>query len=202
MVYADFAQGFRDGGTNSRLSRSRATTTACRRSTCPTRSTISSSAGKPRSLNGRLVWNGAAYLMDWKQLQTHHLRCGHLRAEQLQRQRRQRAHLRRGIERRLQDQRELVVAGCRQLHRFAHRLRPIRHLPSRTSASACPTCRISAGAGTCATSTRSTQSLRGYAQFDMAHKGDMWDDLHVAGSNGFPRILQPEYSALPICASG
>ena len=30
----------------------------------------------------------------------------------------------------------------------------------------------------------------------MAHKGDMWNDLHVAGSNGFPRMLQPEYSLL------
>jgi outer membrane receptor protein involved in Fe transport len=30
----------------------------------------------------------------------------------------------------------------------------------------------------------------------MAHKGDMWNDLHVAGSNGFPRILQPSYSLL------
>ena len=35
--------------------------------------------------------------------------------------------------------------------------------------------------------------LRGYAQFDMADKGDMWDDLHVQGSTGFPRILQPSY---------
>jgi iron complex outermembrane receptor protein len=24
----------------------------------------------------------------------------------------------------------------------------------------------------------------------------MWNDLHVAGSNGFPRILQPDYSIL------
>ena len=24
----------------------------------------------------------------------------------------------------------------------------------------------------------------------------MWDDLHVAGSNGFPRILQPDYTVL------
>ena len=28
----------------------------------------------------------------------------------------------------------------------------------------------------------------------MAHKGDMWNDLHVEGSNGFPRILQPSYT--------
>ncbi len=38
--------------------------------------------------------------------------------------------------------------------------------------------------------------LSGYAQFDMSHKGDMWNDLHVAGSNGFPRMLQPDYSLL------
>ena len=38
--------------------------------------------------------------------------------------------------------------------------------------------------------------LLGYAQLDMAHKGDMWNDLHVVGSNGFPRMLQPEYSLL------
>jgi outer membrane receptor protein involved in Fe transport len=40
------------------------------------------------------------------------------------------------------------------------------------------------------------KDLRGYAQFDIAHKGDMWNDLHVAGSNGFPRILQPSYSIM------
>jgi len=44
-------------------------------------------------------------------------------------------------------------------------------------------------------------ALRGYAQVDMAHKGDMWNDLHVEGSNGFPRILQPSYTSR-IYASG
>ncbi len=39
-------------------------------------------------------------------------------------------------------------------------------------------------------------SLRGYAQFDMSHKGDMWNDLHVEGSNGEPRVLQPAYSLM------
>jgi len=38
------------------------------------------------------------------------------------------------------------------------------------------------------------KDLRGYAQIDFAHKGDMWNDLHVEGSNGFPRILQPPYT--------
>ncbi len=40
-----------------------------------------------------------------------------------------------------------------------------------------------------------TQSLRGYAQVDMAHKGDMWDDLHGRGLQRLVRgCLQPDYS--------
>jgi len=38
--------------------------------------------------------------------------------------------------------------------------------------------------------------LRGYAQIDLSHKGDMWNDLHVVGSKGFPRILQPGYTIM------
>lgn len=37
-----------------------------------------------------------------------------------------------------------------------------------------------------------------YGQFDVAHKGDMWDDLHVQGSNGFPRMLQPPYTLMNV----
>ena len=37
--------------------------------TRPIRSTTSRSAGRPPAWNGRLIWNGAAYYMDWKQLQ-------------------------------------------------------------------------------------------------------------------------------------
>ena len=44
----------------------------------------------------------------------------------------------------------------------------------------------------------SARGCKGYAQFDMAHKGDMWNDLHVAGSNGIPRILQPAYSIMNV----
>jgi outer membrane receptor protein involved in Fe transport len=40
--------------------------------------------------------------------------------------------------------------------------------------------------------------MNGYAQFDIAHKGDMWDDLHVVGSNGLPRMLQPAYTLMNV----
>ncbi|HEY4968284.1 MAG TPA: TonB-dependent receptor, partial [Steroidobacteraceae bacterium] len=37
--------------------------------------------------------------------------------------------------------------------------------------------------------------LRGYAQFDMAHKGDMWNGLNPDDkNNGLPRILQLGYT--------
>ena len=40
--------------------------------------------------------------------------------------------------------------------------------------------------------------MKAYAQFDVTHKGDMWNDLHVQGANGFPRILQPGYSLMNV----
>ena len=37
-------------------------------------------------------------------------------------------------------------------------------------------------------------NLKGYAQFDMTHKGDMWNDLNPNSTfTGIPRILQPPY---------
>src|SRR6266480_105510 len=42
----------------------------CRRAMYPTRSITTNSAGSKTSLAGRLLWNGAAYYMDWKNLQT------------------------------------------------------------------------------------------------------------------------------------
>jgi len=35
--------------------------------------------------------------------------------------------------------------------------------------------------------------LKGYVQYDIAHKGDMWSDLRVVDRHGFGRSLQPAY---------
>ena len=41
------------------------------------------------------------------------------------------------------------------------------------------------------------ENLRGYAQFDMAHKGDMWNGLNPNDKNtGLPRLLQPAYTIM------
>jgi outer membrane receptor protein involved in Fe transport len=39
-------------------------------------------------------------------------------------------------------------------------------------------------------------ALRGYVQYDAEHKGDMWNDLQLNGFNGLPRVLQPGYSVM------
>jgi iron complex outermembrane receptor protein len=39
-------------------------------------------------------------------------------------------------------------------------------------------------------------ALHGYVQYDVAHKGDMWNTLENDGSNGLPRVLQPGYSVM------
>ena len=39
-------------------------------------------------------------------------------------------------------------------------------------------------------------ALHGYVQYDVAHKGDMWNTLQTTGSNGLPRVLQPGYSVM------
>jgi outer membrane receptor protein involved in Fe transport len=40
-------------------------------------------------------------------------------------------------------------------------------------------------------------NLRGYVQFDMAHKGDMYNGLNPNDKNtGLPRILQPAYTLM------
>jgi len=43
-------------------------------------------------------------------------------------------------------------------------------------------------------------AFKDYVQFDLAHKGDMWNDLSATNSDGFPRILQPGYTIMDLRA--
>jgi iron complex outermembrane receptor protein len=75
MVYADFAQGFREGGSNvGDPAKCYATNPITGAPGVPpnyTPDTLNNFevGWKTTSLNGHLLWNGAAYLMKWKQLQ-------------------------------------------------------------------------------------------------------------------------------------
>jgi outer membrane receptor protein involved in Fe transport len=39
-------------------------------------------------------------------------------------------------------------------------------------------------------------ALHGYVQYDVAHKGDMFNSLQETGSNGLPYVLQPGYTLM------
>jgi outer membrane receptor protein involved in Fe transport len=39
-------------------------------------------------------------------------------------------------------------------------------------------------------------ALHGYAQYDVAHKGDVFNSLQETGSNGLPYVLQPGYTLM------
>jgi iron complex outermembrane recepter protein len=196
MAYADFAQGFRDGGTNSGYPQS------CYNNGVPQKyvpDTLNNyEIGlKTESLNGRLVWNTAAYLMHWKQLQTiiydvnicppssFNVNVGNARIYGVES----------NVNYKMSDYWSLQAAGS--------------YIDSRLVSTQYTTFEPNVGERLPFVPYFSwswnlryehplTEGLRGYTQIDMAHKGDMWDDLHVEGSNGFPRILQPNYSIISL----
>jgi iron complex outermembrane receptor protein len=43
-----------------------------------------------------------------------------------------------------------------------------------------------------------SNSLKAYWQYDIAHKGDMYNDLRSQSSKGFPRVLQPPYEVMNV----
>jgi iron complex outermembrane recepter protein len=196
MAYADFAQGFRDGGTNSGYPQ------PCYNNGVPQKyvpDTLNNyEIGlKTDSLNGRLVWNTAAYLMHWKQLQTiiydvnicppssFNVNVGDARIYGVES----------NVNYKMSDYWSLQAAGS--------------YIDSRLVSTQYTTFEPNVGERLPFVPYFSwswnlryehplTEGLRGYTQIDMAHKGDMWDDLHVEGSNGFPRILQPNYSIISL----
>jgi iron complex outermembrane recepter protein len=192
MVYADFAQGFRDGGSNSGFPQE------CYNKGVPSSyvpDTLNNFelGWKTTSFNGHLVWDGAAYLMNWKDLQTiiydvnicapssFYANVGEARIYGAES----------NVDYKVNQNWSLQAAGS--------------YTDSHLISSPYPTFEPNVGERLPYVPYFSwswnlryehpvAAGLRGYAQIDMAHKGDMWNDLHVQGSNGFPRILQPSYS--------
>jgi iron complex outermembrane recepter protein len=194
MAYAIFSQGFRDGGSNSGYP------AACYAKGVPNKyipDTLNNFevGWKTTSLNNRLLWNGAAYLMNWQDLQTliydvdicpsssFNANVGKARIYGVES----------NIDFRATDHLSLQASGS--------------YTDSHLISSKYPTFMPNVGERlpfvpyfSYSWNVRYEQplnkALSGYGELDMAHKGDMWNDLHVAGSKGFPRILQPSYSIL------
>jgi iron complex outermembrane recepter protein len=194
MLYGVFSQGFRDGGVNSGLPAS------CYAKGVPAEYTPDSLNNfelgwKTAWLDNHLVWNGAAYLMNWKDLQTiiydanicpsssFYANVGQARIYGAES----------NVDYRINENWSLqAAANYTDSHLISTTYTTFEgnvgeRLPFIAYFNWSANVRYDRPLGT---------SLRWYGQFDVAHKGDMWDDLHVAGSNGFPRMLQPAYTLM------
>jgi iron complex outermembrane recepter protein len=194
MVYADFAQGFRDGGANS------GDPQGCYNKGVPKTyqpDTLNNYelGWKSTSLNGHLLWNGAAYLMNWKQLQTiiydvnvcapssYYVNVGDARIYGVES----------NVDYRVNSNWSLQAAGSYNDPHITSS--PYPNFQANIG-ERLPYVPYFAWSGNLRYEHPLITGLRGYAQFDIAHKGAMWNDFHVEGSNGFPRILQPSYSIM------
>ncbi|MGH8338194.1 MAG: TonB-dependent receptor domain-containing protein, partial [Gammaproteobacteria bacterium] len=192
MVYADFGQGFRDGGSNSGFPQ------ACYNSGVPASyvpDTLNNYelGWKSTLLNGHMVWNGATYLMHWKQLQTiiydvdicaptsFNVNVGNATIYGAES----------NVDYKINENWSLQASGS---YTDSHIVSTQYAVFQPNVGERLPYVPYFSWSWNLRYDHPLTQSLRGYAQIDMAHKGDMWDDLHVHGSNGFPRMLQPEYT--------
>jgi iron complex outermembrane recepter protein len=194
MVYADWAQGFRDGGANSGDPQS------CYANGVPQQyipDTLNNYelGWKTTWLNNRLLWNGATYLMDWKNLQTIIYDINICPSASFY------ANV---GEARIYGAESNVEYNVNENWSFqASTSYTDSHLISSQYATfeaevgeRLPYVPYFSWSGNLRYEHPLSSQLNGYWQWDIAHKGDMWDDLHVAGSNGFPRMLQPEYSIM------
>ena len=194
MLYAVFSQGFRDGGANGGLVQS-CYAKGVPQNYIPDTLNNFEIGWKTSWLDNHLVWNGATYLMNWSDLQTiiydalicapssFYANVGQARIYGAES----------NIDYRINENWSLQAAANYTDSHLISTTYPTfegnvgERLPFIAYFNWSGNVRYDHPLGT---------SLRWYGQFDVAHKGDMWDDLHVEGSNGFPRMLQPAYTLM------
>jgi iron complex outermembrane recepter protein len=192
LYYFSFAQGFRDGGFNSGINNS------CLSAGVPTSYTPDTLNSfelgwKSEHRDGHLRWNGAIYYMPWKNYQTSvydldiclttfNANIGDARVY--------------GAESNVEfvpvEGLTLSASGSYNDSRITSNkflsttfvVEPGERLPYVPYLSFSASARYEWAAD---------ESLKTFLQFDMAHKGDMWNDLRATNPKGFGRVLQPAY---------
>jgi outer membrane receptor protein involved in Fe transport len=193
MVYADFAQGFRDGGENA------GSPQACYAAGVPATyvpDTLNNYeiGWKSTGLNGRLIWNGAAYDMEWKDLQSliynalvcpsssYNINVGRARIYGMES----------NIDYKVNDNWSLQASANYTDSRVISAVDPsyLSFVSERL-----PFAPYFSWSWNARYEHPLWAKLRGYAQLDMAHKGDMWNELNPQDKNtGLARVLQPAYT--------
>jgi iron complex outermembrane recepter protein len=192
LLYASFGQGFRDGGVNAGLGQS------CYKNGAPavfTPDTLNNFevGWKSTLLNGRMLWNGALYYMPWKNYQAPvfdlaicpsgfnaNLGDAHIYGAE--------SNADFNIAEGLTVQ---LSASYNDSHLITNTffnpdfvVTPGERLPYVPYFSYSANARYERPLG---------QSVKGFFQYDIAHKGDMWSDLRAIDKHGFARSLQPAY---------
>jgi len=197
MIYADWAQGFRPGGANAGLPST--PNGGCYAAGAPytyNPDTLNNYefGWKTTSMQNRLLWNGAVYYMDWKNLQaliydalvcsaaSYNVNVGDARIYGAET----------NIDYHITDNLSLQAS--------------LNYTDARVTSAATPAYQNYVGERlpfapyfSWSWNARYQHALQGnllgYLQFDMAHKGDMYNGLNPDDKNtGLPRILQPSYS--------
>jgi outer membrane receptor protein involved in Fe transport len=196
LLYADAAQGFRDGGVNVGVP-SGCIKNGAQDTFTPDTLTNYEIGWKSALLDKHLTWDGAVYYMPWKNLQSlvydpaicpsqqYTANIGDARVYGMESEVKYQASAFLSME----------VSGSYNDSRITSdnyynayfQVQPGERLPY------VPYFNWS---GNVRYDRPLEDALRGYVQYDVAHKGDMWNDLQTNGSNGLPRVLQPGYSVM------
>ena len=205
LVYADAAQGFRDGGVNGGIPSSCTNPPPLNgvpQVGVPARFTPDTLTNyeigwKSTMLDNHLLWNGAVYYMPWKNLQTlvfdptlcpsssFNANVGNARVYGMETNVKYQPTA--GLSLEFSASYNDARIQTNDFNNASFAVAPGERLPYDPYFSWTGNARYEAPI---------KDSLHGYAQFDIAHKGDMWNDLQTSGSNGLPRVLQPGYSVM------
>jgi iron complex outermembrane receptor protein len=201
LVYANWAQGFRDGGVNPGIP-TKCVSAGVPLQFVPDTLTNWELGWKSTLLGGRLQWNGAFYYMPWKNLQTlifdpaicasssFVANVGDARIYGAESEVKFQAstHLSMGFSASYNDSEltsDQFATGNANGQGFqalpGERLPYVAYLNF---------------SGNARYEQPLNDRFKGYVQYDIAHKGDMWNDLQSNGYNSLPRVLQPGYSVM------
>lgn len=196
LVYADAAQGFRDGGANVGVPSS-CVKAGAEQTFTPDSLTNYELGWKSTMLDRHLTWDGAFYYMPWKNLQTlvfdpaicaaasYTANIGDARIYGMESDIKYQANAFLSMEFSASYNDSRVTSDTYYNANF--QVTPGERLPY------VPYFNWS---GNIRYEKPVADALHGYVQYDLAHKGDMWNDLQTDGSNGLPRVLQPGYTIM------
>ena len=197
MGYAVFSQGFRDGGANSGYPQS------CYDNGVPQQYSPDTMDNyelgwKSTSLHGHLIWNGAVYDMEWKQFQTiiydpitcppssFYVNVGDARVYGAETNADYKVNENWSVQAAATYDNATIISS--PYAAFQEEIN--ERLPFSPYFSWSWNVRYEAPFNA---------NMKGYAQFDMTHKGDMWNDLSPNSTfTGLPRILQPSYTLMNV----